>query len=136
MATKLGSLFLLGVSATGSPAVFAPILTSRNTEFTINQEVVDVSNKGSAGWRAAVEAGIKSMSVSIDGTFEDSAAEILVQGFSINGGVNNFQIMNEDGDSWTSTFILSSYGRSGTHNDVETYAFNLESASVVVYVAA
>lgn len=136
MAAKKGSLFLLAVSGIGSPLVFQSLLTSRSTEFTINNEVVDVTNKGSAGWRTAIDAGIKNMSVSIDGVFEDSAAEILVNGFSINGGINNFQVINEDGDTWTGTFILTSYSRSGTYNGEETYSFSLESAGVIVYVAA
>lgn len=119
----------------GSPKTDTPVLTSRNTEFTINNEIVDVTNKGSTGWREVIDAGIKSMSVSCDGVYEDEAYEATLNGFAVNGGINAFVFTNEDGDEWQGNFLMSSYARSGTYNGEEAYSFTLESAGVIAYVA-
>lgn len=135
MAAQKGRLFLLGIW--DGVSAYNNLVTARSTEMSINSETVDVTNKGSAGFRELLEdAGIRSMSISMEGVFEDSTDENTLQANALNGTHEQYQIVGENGDTFTGTFQISSFSRSGVYNGEEVYSLTLESAGTVTFTAA
>lgn len=132
MAAQKGKLFVLGIW--DGISAFNDLLTARSTDMTINDETVDVTNKGSTGWRTLLEgAGVRNMSISIEGTFESSADELLLQELVVTGAHEQFQITGEDEDTFTGTFQVTSFSRSGVFNGEEVFSATLESAGVITF---
>ncbi len=104
----------------------------RTTSMTVNAEIVDVTNKDSAGWRELLSgAGVRRMSVSGTGVFTDSQAESLMRSHALAGSVANYQIVFENGDLFSGAFQVASLDYSGDHNGERTYTLSLESAGPV-----
>lgn len=134
MAAQKGNLFLLKIY---NGVTYDSILTARSTEMTINRETVDVSNKGSGGWRTLLaEAAPGSMSITLEGVFEDAAYEEDIRAKAQAGTSDLFELYSGNGDKWTGTFLVTSYSRAGNYNDAETYSITLESAGTVGFTAA
>ena len=74
MAAQKGSALLMKIGDGGSPETFTTIGGMRSTSLTMNDEMVDVTNKDSS--RASTllaQGGTNSMSVAGSGVFTDSA---------------------------------------------------------------
>jgi TP901-1 family phage major tail protein len=129
MAAQQGLLFLLKVGA-------AAVLTARQTDMTINSEMVDVTAKDTAGWRDLMDgAGMKSMTITLEGPFKDATYEETLRGYAHAGSINAYTLESENGDSWAGNFQITSYSRAGTYNGEETYSMTLESAGVITFTA-
>lgn len=138
MAAQKGLLFLLQIGDGGTPTeAFTSIASARETSFTHNNEVVDITAKDQNGWREILAgAGMKSVSVSISGVFKDTAAEELLRAAAVDGDVVNYRIISGNGDQWQGPFIITSYERGGSYNGEETFSATLENAGAVVYTGA
>ena len=133
MAAQLGKNFLLSIY---NGATYDDIVQCRATDMTINNESVDITNKGSAGWRTLLQgAGISSMTITIEGVYEDSTHEEDLVTLAVNNTHDLFELTSGTGDKFAGTFQVTSYGRSGTYNGEEAFTATLESAGVVTYTA-
>jgi TP901-1 family phage major tail protein len=133
-----GRLVLLKVwnaganTANNSEAV--SVLSARTTELTINSESVDITDKSQAGWRILGEdMGLKSMSISLDGVYTNTAVENTIRGYATTGNVFTGLVVTESGDSWKGDFYIPSYSRSGVYNGEETFSLTVESAGAITY---
>ena len=137
MAAQKGSLLLLKAdTAGGSPQSYATIAGLRTTTWTINGEDVDVTTKDDDGWRRRLAgAGVRSLSITAAGVFQDSAAEEVVRGWAFDQSINWFQITLENGDRIEGRFQLSNYERSGEFSGAEQYSLTLNSHGQVFYTA-
>lgn len=136
MSKFCGKDFLIQIGDGADPEVFSSITAIRDTGMTINGEQVDITDKGSSGWRELLEGcGINSMSLSGSGVFSDNANVAILQGRMIDNLHISCRIISGNGDIFQGTFELSSFERNGTYNDSEQYSMSLESASVVTYTA-
>ena len=73
MAAQLGKSLLLKKDISGTMPTFGGL---RSTSMTLNDEMVDITNKDSGSQRALLAAGgVLSMSISGSGVFTDSTAE-------------------------------------------------------------
>ncbi len=134
MPAQKGSLFLLKAGDGGGPETFTTVAGLRSTSFTINNATVDVTTKDSAGMRELLAgAGIQSMSVSANGVFTDSAAEATLRANAAANSVNNYQIVSGNGNTWEGGFLITSYGRSGDHNNEESFTISLESSGTITF---
>ena len=81
MAAQKGKLVLLKADLAGtSPQVFTTLAGLRTTTWTINGEDVDVTTKDDNGWQQRLAgAGVRSLSISAGGVFQDSAGEETVR---------------------------------------------------------
>ncbi len=138
MAAQKGKLVLLKADLTGaSPQVFTTLAGLRTTAWTINGEDVDVTTKDDNGWQQRLSgAGVRSLGISANGVFQDSAGEETVRQWAFDQSINLFQITFENGDSLECSFQISSYERTGDHDGPETYALTLNSHGAPVYTAA
>ena len=138
MATYKGRLFLIktwiGGANTANNNEATAVTMARTADLSLSQEEVDVSTKATDGWRELGEAmGLRSMSLSCEGVFANSAVELEVADRAVNGNVNTYIIVSEAGSSWKGDFFISEMTRSGTYNDAEVFSFTLSSAGEITY---
>lgn len=134
MAAEKGRAFVLKIGDGGSPETFSTIGGMRTTQLAINNEVVDITNKASGGWRELLSgAGIRSVTLSGAGVFTDGAAEMSLQAKMLAGSVDNYEIAFESGDSFSGAFQAVNLEYAGDHNGERTYAIRLESSGTVTF---
>jgi len=137
MTAQSGRAFLLKVSDDASPASYSTVAGLRTNTLTINSEAVDITHKGSGGWREILPgAGVRSVSLRAAGIFTGSAAETQVQAKVLAGQASDCQITFEDGARFEGSFYITNLEYTGDHNGARSYSMSLESASVVSFVAA
>lgn len=136
MAAEKGRAFLLKIGDGGAPENFTTIGGLRATSMTINNDVVDITNKTSGGWRELLAgAGIRSISISGSGVFTGSAAESLMRDHALSGAIANYEVVFESGDKFSGAFYIVSLEYTGDHNGERTYALRLDSSGAVAYAA-
>jgi len=132
MAAEKGSAFLIKISDEGNPATYSTIAGMRTTGLTISAPGVDITHKGSNGWRELLDgAGLRSVSIRGSGVFTDSAAEQLVQQKVLAGSHVDLQIVFESGDFFSGLFRIVSLEHAGDHGGERTYTIQIESAGPV-----
>ncbi|MCH8036605.1 MAG: phage major tail protein, TP901-1 family [Proteobacteria bacterium] len=138
MAAQKGKLVLLKAdTAGGSPQVYTTVAGLRTNTWTVNGEDVDVTTKDNDGWQQRLSgAGVRSISISATGVFQDSVVEETVRQWSFDQTINWYQITFENGDRLECQFQISNYERSGGHDSAETYSLTLISHGTPQYVAA
>ncbi len=138
MAAQKGKLVLLKADlAAGSPQSYTTIAGLRTTTWTVNGEDVDVTTKDDDGWQQRLSgAGVRSISISANGIFQDSVVEETVRGWSFDQTINWFLITFENGDTLECQFQISNYERTGDHDGAENYSLSLNSHGTPNYVAA
>jgi predicted secreted protein len=138
MSTFKGRLFLvktwLGSANTSNTAQSTPVLYARTADLSLSQEEVDVSTKATSGWKElGADMGLKSLTLSCEGVYNNTAVEIAVAERAVAGNVSEYMIVSESGSYWKGPFFITEYARSGTYNDAETFSMTLSSAGVVTY---
>ncbi len=138
MAASKGKLVLLKADlAAGSPQSYTTIAGLRANTWTVNGEDVDVTTKDDDGWQQRLSgAGVRSITISGSGVFQDSAVEETVRGWAFDQTINWYLITFENGDSLECQFQLSNYERTGDHDGAENYSFTLNSHGTPNYVVA
>ena len=109
----------------------------RTTNFTMNNQVIDVSTKDTNGWRELLEDGsLKFFSISGDGIFKDSATDETIRGYVFANSLNTFTFVFPNGDTIEGTFQITNYQRKGDYEGAETYSMTLESSGIPTFTAA
>jgi TP901-1 family phage major tail protein len=105
---------------------------------TINNEQVDVTDKGGMPWRELLDGcGIRSMSVSGNGFVTDQATFEKFMLAVINGPtIVDLRLVSGLGDRYDGLFQVASLERGGEKNGAETFTLSLESAGAIVYTPA
>jgi TP901-1 family phage major tail protein len=133
MAAEKGSAFLLKIGDGGSPLVFATVAGLKTTNFAINAETVNITHKGSGGWRELLGgAGIRSVSVSGSGVFTNSSAELRLRSKALAGDLDDFQLSFESGETIRGKFQVARLDYAGDYNGERTYSVTLESSGTLV----
>ena len=118
-------------------SVYTTIGGLRSNNVVINNETVDVTDKGDAPWRQLLaNCGIRSMSLSGSGVFTDDAALQDVLDMVVAGTIVDFKIISGRLDEFEGPFTVTSFERGGEHNAEETFSISLESASDITYTPA
>ena len=129
MAAQKGSALLMRIGNAGSPEAFTTIGGMRSTSMTLNDEMVDVTNKDSGRARTLLaQGGVNSMTVSGSGVFTDSASETTLRGKFDVAALSNYQFLVPDLITVTGAFQLTSLEYAGEYNGEATYSFSFESA--------
>ncbi len=137
MAAQKGKLVLLKAdTAGGSPQSYATIAGLSITTWTINGEDVDVTTKDDNGWQQRLSgAGVRSISISANGIFQNSTVEETVRQWAFDQTINWFYLTFENGDSLEFQAQISNYERTGDHDGAENYSLSLDSHGTPNYVA-
>jgi len=126
MSAKKGRSFLLKI---GSDTV----CNARTTALTINNDPVEVTTACSDGVREYIaSAGVASVSVSLDGVWDDSATgDRLLRDRALDGTINSYTIIDEDTSTIVFDGVVVSYELTGTYNDAQLFSCTLESSGSV-----
>jgi TP901-1 family phage major tail protein len=132
MPAEKGSAFLLKIGDGGSPVVYSTIAGLRATSLSINAETVNITNKGSAGWRELLSgAGVRAVQLSGSGVFLNSAAEIRLRSKALSGDADDYEITFESAEKFRGKFLVSRLDYAGDYNGERTYTVTLDSAGAV-----
>jgi len=134
MAAQKGSALLMKIGDGASPEAFTTIGGMRSTSLTLNDEMVDVTNKDSSGARTILaQGGVNSISVSGSGVFTDSASETTLKGKFNVSALTNYQFLVPDFGTFTGAFMLTTLEYGGEYNGEVTYSFSFESSGTITF---
>ena len=140
MAKQLGRALLVKIGDGEATEAFTNLCGLNSRSLTINNSSIDVTtpdctNPEGALWTATLN-GLKNISVSGDGYFEDSVAEARMNTVAM-GADNacNFQIVIPDFGTYSGAFRIASVDFGGESKGAVTYSLSLESNGAVTFVA-
>ena len=141
MAKQLGRALLVKIGDGEASEVFSNLCGLNSKSLTINNSSIDVTTPDctapeGALWTETL-AGLKNVSVSGDGFFEDSIAEARMNTVAMAAdNVANFQVVVPDFGTYAGAFRLTSVEYGGETEGGVTYSLSLESTGVVSFTAA
>jgi TP901-1 family phage major tail protein len=134
MAAQKGSELLMKIGDGASPEAFTTIGGMRTTSLTMNDEMVDITNKDSGRARTLLaQGGVNSITVAGSGVFTDSASETTLKGKFDISAFTNYQFIVPDFGTFTGAFMLSTLEYGGEHNGEVTYSFTFESSGTITF---
>jgi TP901-1 family phage major tail protein len=134
MAAQKGSALLMKIGDGASPEVFTTIGGMRSTSISMNDEVVDITNKDSSRARTLLaQGGVNSMTVTGSGVFTDTASETTLEGKFDSSALTNYQFLVPDFGTYTGAFQLTSLEYAGEFNGEVTYSFTFESSGAITF---
>ena len=134
MAAQQGKALLMKIGDAGSPEVFTTIGGMRSNTLTMNDEMVDVTNKDSAGARTILaQGGVNSITIAGSGVFTDSASETTLKGKFNVSALTNYQFLIPNFGTFTGSFMLTTLEYAGEYNGEVTYSFTFESSGAIVF---
>lgn len=141
MAKQLGRALLVKIGDGEASETFANLCGLNSKSLTINNSSIDVTTPDcttpeGALWTATL-AGLKNLSVSGDGFFEDSTAEARMNTVAMSAdNAVNMQVVVPDFGTYAGAFRISSLEFGGETEGGVTYSISLESNGVVTFAAA
>lgn len=127
---KKGKVFLLKAGDGASPEVFTTVAGLRATSYQISSDTVDVTDKDSEdAWRELLDGGgIKSMSISADGTAESGEqTQVDLRARALVGSIDNYHL--DDGEYTIECgFQVTQFSGDGPLHDGQTFSISLESS--------
>ena len=134
MAAQQGKALLMKIGNAASPEVFTTIGGMRSNTLTMNDEMVDVTNKDSAGARTILaQGGVNSITIAGSGVFTDSASETTLKGKFNVSALTNYQFLVPNFGTFTGSFMLTSLEYAGEYNGEITYSFTFESSDAITF---
>lgn len=141
MAKQLGRALLVKIGDGEVSEAFANLCGLNSKSITINNSSIDVTTPDcttpeGALWTQTL-AGLKNVSVSGDGYFEDSVTEARMNTVAMSAdNACNFQIVIPDFGTYAGSFRISSLEFGGESEGGVTYSLSLESNGAVTFTAA
>ena len=133
MAAERGSAFLLKIGDGSATPTFSTVAGLKTTQLSINGNAVEITNKGSGGWRELLSgAGVRSVSVAASGIFTGSAAETQVKSLALSGALESYQLSFESGEQMQGEFLVTRLEYAGDFNGERNYTIALESSGEVM----
>lgn len=135
MAASKGRGFLLQIGDGATSEAFNTIAGGRSLDITVNNETVDVTDKGSNGWRGLLDgAGTQAVTVNFSGVFKDDTYGKSARTKVLADTQNNFRILDTDtGDYFSGTFQITSFSQSGEFNGPVEFSMTLESSGEITH---
>jgi len=141
MAKQLGRALLVKIGDGEVSETFTNLCGLNSKSLTINNSAIDVTTPDctspeGALWTETL-AGLKNVSVSGDGFFEDSTAEARMNTVAMqNDNQANFEIVVPDFGTYAGAFRLTTVEFGGETEGGVTYSVSLASTGVVTFTAA
>lgn len=147
MAKQPGRTMLVKIGDGGGSEVFSTLCGLNAKTMTLNNNSYDVTTAdattpGGQVWQQ-VMTGIRSVAVSGNGFFEDSAAELAARVIAMGTGqsdtdeaIANFQIIVPDLGTFQGAFHVDSIEYGGPLEGGVSYSIALKSAGIIAFTAA
>tara|TARA_Y100000996_G_C22350865_1_gene572714 strand:- start:21 stop:434 length:414 start_codon:yes stop_codon:yes gene_type:complete len=134
MAAQKGAALLMKIGDGASPEAFTTIGGMRSTSLSMNDEMVDITNKDTGRARTILaQGGTTSMTVTGSGVFTDSASETTLRSKFDESGLTNYQFLVPDFGTFTGNFRLTTLEYGGEFNGEVTYSFTFESSGSITF---
>ena len=140
MAKQLGRALLVKIGDGEASEAFSNLCGLNSKSLTINNSSIDVTTPDctspeGALWTQTL-AGLKNVSASGDGFFEDSTAEARMNTVAMSADNSvNMQIVVPDFGTYAGAFRISSLEYGGETEGGVTYSLSLESNGAVTFTA-
>ena len=131
-----GRQFNLQIGNGVSPTTFLQYAGLRNTQLTINNNPVDVTNVASNGFREWLpNGGVMDLAIQADGIMDDptAAAAAQVQSAVNNRTIIEARVISGHGDSYAGDFVIMSFARTGAFDGAETFQISMSSDTQPIY---
>lgn len=141
MAKQLGRALLVKIGDGEASEAFSNLCGLNSKSLTINNSSIDVTTPDcttpeGALWTETLN-GVKSVSLSGDGYFEDSTAELRMNTVVMSADNEcNFQIVVPDFGTYAGAFRIESVEFGGETEGGVTYSISLTSTGTVTFTAA
>ena len=141
MAKQQGRALLIKIGDGGDPETFSNLCGLTSKTFTINNETADVTTPDCANpdgplWRQTL-SGIKSISTTGDGYFEDSTSELRAHSVAMaTDNAVNLEIVIPDFGTYSGAFRITTMEYGGEQGDGVTYSVSFESDGLITFTAA
>ena len=134
MAAQKGSAVLIKLDISGTATTIGGL---RSSTITLNEEMVDITNKDSSNLRTLLPAaGVQSITISGSGVFTDAASETTLRGKFGDSSFSNFQVIVPDFGTYTGAFMVASLEYAGEYNGEATYSMTFEGSGAIAFTAA
>lgn len=141
MAKQLGRALLVKIGDGAGTEAFANLCGLNSKTMTINNSLIDVTTPdcttpAGALWTESLN-GVKNVSVSGDGFFEDSVTELRMNTVAMGADPKcNFQIVVPAFGTYAGSFYIESLEFGGETEGGVTYSLTLASNGAVTFTAA
>ncbi len=126
MTAQKGRNMLLKIGTAASGVTVAGLTA---TALKLDNEMVDVTTKDSAGWRTLLQqAGVQSITLTANGRADDAASFATLQGYAQAGSINAMGMVYLNGDTLDCNFQVTSFEVAGDYNKEQTFSVTLESS--------
>ena len=141
MGKQLGRALLIKIGDGATSEAFSNLASMNSKSLTISNSSIDVTTPDSASPEGVLFSeslgGLKNVSVSGDGFFEDSTAEARMNTVAMaNDNKANFQIVVPDFGTYAGAFRITSLEFGGETEGGVRYSLSLESTGAVTFTAA
>tara|TARA_A100001201_G_scaffold115772_2_gene99448 strand:- start:2920 stop:3324 length:405 start_codon:yes stop_codon:yes gene_type:complete len=134
MAAQKGSAVLMKIAVSGTQTTIGGL---RSSSITLNDEMVDITNKDSSNARILLpNGGIQTVTISGSGVFTDSAAEVALRTAFGGSSLLACSFIIPDLGTYSGNFQITSLEYSGEYNGEATYSVTAESGGAVSFAAA
>lgn len=132
MTKRAGRSVALKIDVSGT---YVAIGVMKSIAVRVNSEPVDVTNMDSAGWRELLEAaGTKSVTISGDGIFDNADANHQAMQTNLLAQTHDsykVEFGTVPDETWTGSFFVAQYERTGEYNGAITFSLTLESTGAI-----
>ena len=134
MAAQKGSAVLIKIAVSGSQTTVGGL---RSSSITLNDEMVDITNKDSSNNRTLLpQGGIQSMSISGSGVFTDATSETQLRTNFGGATLSSMSFVIPDLGTYAGSFQITSLEYAGEFNGEATYSLTAESSGAITFTAA
>jgi len=131
MAAQKGSAVLIKVNVGGTQTTIGGL---RSSSITLNDEMVDVTNKDSANVRTLLpNGGIQSMTISGSGVFTDVPSETALRAAFGGSDLLAMSFIIPDLGTYAGNFQLTNLEYAGEFNGEATYSLTAESGGAITF---
>lgn len=134
MAAQKGSAVLIKIAVSGAQTTVGGL---RSSSITLNDEMVDITNKDSSNNRTLLpQGGIQSMTVSGSGVFTDATSEQQLRTNFGGSALSSMSFVIPDLGTYSGSFQITSLEYAGEFNGEATYSITAESSGAITFAAA
>ena len=134
MAAQKGNAVLIKIAVSGTQTTVGGL---RSSTITLNEEMVDATNKDSAGERVLLPAaGIKSATIAGSGVFTDANSETTMRTAFGGSALVAATFIIPDLGTYAGNFQITTLSYAGEYNGEATYDLTFESGGAVTFSAA
>jgi TP901-1 family phage major tail protein len=134
MAAQKGSAVLIKLDISGTQTTIGGL---RSSTITLNEEMVDITNKDSSNNREILpNAGIQSITISGSGVFTDSTSETTMRTNFGGASLQSMEFVIPDLGTYSGSFLCTSLEYAGEYNGEATYSMTFEGSGTMTFTAA